>query len=63
VPAATGAKFNLHVTIGLAPQAYLKQMLDEEFAAFTFSPAGVSIYQLGNLGTAQEKRRGWELRR
>jgi hypothetical protein len=63
VPAASGKKFNPHVTIGLAPQEYLKKMLDERFETFTFSPAGVSVYKLGNLGTAQEKLKGWELER
>jgi hypothetical protein len=62
VPDASGGKFNPHVTIGLASQEYLKQMLDEPFEAFTFSPAGVSVYQLGNLGTARKKLRSWELK-
>jgi 2'-5' RNA ligase len=63
VPNASGKKFNPHVTIGLASQDYLKQMLDEKFEAFNFSPAGVSVYQLGNLGTAQKKLKSWELKR
>ena len=62
VPDATGKKFNPHVTIGLAPQDYLKKMLNEKFEAFTFSPVGVSVYQLGNLGTAQKKLKTWELK-
>ncbi len=52
VPNETGKKFNPHATIGLAIEAYLKKMLDEPFDVFTFSPAGVSVYQLGNNGTA-----------
>ena len=63
VPDASGKKFNPHVTIGLAPQEYLKKMLDEKFETFTFSPAGFSVYQLGNLGTAQKKLKSWELKR
>ena len=63
VPDASGKKFNPHVTIGLAPQEYLKKMLDEKFETFTFWPAGVSVYQLGNLGTAQKKLKSWELKR
>jgi 2'-5' RNA ligase superfamily len=59
VPEATGTRFNPHVTIGLASQEYLKKMLDEKFQAFTFSPGGVSVYQLGNLGTAQKKLKSW----
>lgn len=61
VPDAAGKKFNPHVTIGVASQAYLKAMLAEPFEAFTFSPSGVSIYQLGNFGTARRKLKAWEL--
>ena len=59
VPNGTGKKFNPHVTVGIATQQYLKQMLDEKFVPFTFSPVGVSVYHLGNFGTAQTKLRSW----
>jgi len=62
VPNGTGRKFNPHVSIGIASQDYLKKMLDEKFEAFTFSPAGVSVYHLGNLGTARKKLKSWELK-
>jgi hypothetical protein len=55
VPKATGESFNPHVTIGLATEDYLKAMLAEPFTAFTFSPAGASVYQLGAFGTAARK--------
>jgi hypothetical protein len=61
VPDASGDKFNPHVTVGIATQDYLKKMLDEKFDEFTFSPAGVSVYQLGNFGTAQKKLKSWKL--
>jgi hypothetical protein len=62
VPNQTGKKFNPHVSIGIAAQDYLNKMLDEKFAAFTFSPAGVSVYHLGNMGTARKKLKSWELK-
>ena len=62
VPKASGKNFNPHVTIGIASQDYLKQMLAEPFAGFTFSPAGASVYHLGNFGTAQKKLKAWELK-
>jgi hypothetical protein len=62
VPNASGKKFNPHVTIGLATEDYLKKMLDEKFESFTFSPAGASVYHLGNFGTARKKLKGWELK-
>jgi 2'-5' RNA ligase superfamily len=61
VPNEIGEKFNPHVTIGLASKDYLKKMLDEKFDDFTFSPIGVSVYHLGNFGTAREKLKGWDL--
>lgn len=63
VPNQTDKKFSPHVTIGLASQDYLKKMLDEKFEPFTFSPAGVSVYHLGNFGTARTKLKTWELKR
>lgn len=52
---AAGEHFNPHVTIGVAPQAYLDGMLAEPFKAFTFSPAGASVYQVGTFGAARKK--------
>jgi hypothetical protein len=62
VPNASGKKFNPHVTIGISTEEYLKKMLDEKFESFTFSPAGASVYHLGNYGTAQKKLKGLELK-
>lgn len=55
VPHATGAHFNPHVTIGVDTVDHLNTMLTEPFDAFTFSPAGASVYQLGNYGTARKE--------
>jgi 2'-5' RNA ligase len=52
---AAGKKFNPHVTIGVAAEAYLKEMLAEPFKAFTFSPVGASVYQLGSFGAARKE--------
>jgi hypothetical protein len=62
VPKETGKKFNPHVTIGIATQGYLKKLLDEKFDDFTFSAAGVSVYHLGNFGTARKKLKSFELK-
>jgi 2'-5' RNA ligase len=62
VPKETGKNFNPHVTIGIASPDYLKEMFAEPFDAITFSPAEVSVYQLGNLGTARKKLKEWELK-
>jgi len=52
---AAGKRFNPHVTIGVATEKYLNEMLAEPFQSFTFSPAGASVYQLGSFGTARKE--------
>ena len=60
---AAGKKFNPHVTIGVAPRVYLDKMLAEPFDAFTFSPVGASVYQLGSYGAARKKLQALSLSR
>jgi hypothetical protein len=55
VQVAAGAKFNPHVTTGVAPEDTLNAMLAEPFEPFTFSPAGAAVYQLGTFGTARKE--------
>jgi 2'-5' RNA ligase len=55
VTIAAGKKFNPHVTIGVGTETYLNDMLAAPFEAFTFSPAGASVYQLGSFGTARKE--------
>ena len=62
VPNATGKHFNPHVTVGIATQDYLKELLAEPFSEFTFSPAAASVYHLGNFGTARKQLKRWELK-
>jgi len=52
VPEHSGKNLELHVTTGIASPEYLEKMVAEPFKAFTFSPIGVSVYHLGNYGTA-----------
>ena len=56
------ASLNPHVTIGVGTEAYLKGILAEPFEAFTFSPAGASVYQLGTFGTARKELKALELK-
>lgn len=55
VQMASGEKFNPHVTIGTAEEDFIKGLLAEPFENFEFKVNSVSIYQLGELGTAQKK--------
>jgi hypothetical protein len=54
VKIAAGPKFNPHVTTGVGTETYLNKLLAEPFDAFTFSPVGASVYQLGSFGTARK---------
>ncbi len=54
VPEHSGKNFMPHVTIGVGTKEYLDAMLAAPFEAFTFSPAGASVYQLGDFGTARK---------
>jgi hypothetical protein len=61
VTIAAGKKFNPHVTIGVGTEAYLNEMLAKPFEAFTFSPTGASVYQLGSFGTARKELKALQL--
>jgi 2'-5' RNA ligase len=63
VPNQVGRKFNPHVTIGLAHEDYLKKMLKDKFQDFSFSVIGLSVYHLGNFGTARKKLKSWDFKR
>ena len=60
VHSEVGANFMPHVTIGVATEESLNKMLDEPFEPFTFSPAGVSIYHVGDCGAPAVELAGWD---
>jgi hypothetical protein len=62
VPKMSGENFNPHVSTGVAPTAYLDQMLAEPFENFTFSPAGAAVYQLGPVGSAAKLLKQFDLK-
>ena len=55
VPKHSGKGYIPHVTVGLGNRAFVEQMVAERFDAFRFKATSVSIYQLGDFGTAQKK--------
>ncbi|MFZ0031040.1 MAG: hypothetical protein WAK84_04115 [Candidatus Cybelea sp.] len=59
VPKSTGRNYIAHVTCGVASVAFVKTLEAEPFTPFTFSPVAVSVYQLGNFGTARKKLKEW----
>jgi phosphoglycolate phosphatase-like HAD superfamily hydrolase len=62
VQKGAGENFNPHVTTGVAPRTYLDKMVARPFKSFTFSPAGVAVYQLGPYGTAAKKLKEWDIK-
>lgn len=55
VPKSSGANFLPHVTVGVANVDFVEKLVAEPFDAITFLPAGASVYQLGNYGTARKE--------
>lgn len=51
----SGVKYNPHVTIGLAYEDFLKELIAKPYSKFTFKCETVSIYHLGDFGTARTK--------
>lgn len=56
-----GAKFDPHVSTGVAAIDYLDRMLAEPFVPFVFAPASAAVYQLGPFGTAARLLKRWDL--
>jgi hypothetical protein len=61
VPEHSGANYLAHVTVGLAKEDFLATVEAEPFEPLTFAPAGLSIYQLGNNGTAAKHLKSWTI--
>jgi hypothetical protein len=61
VPKSSGKNYLAHVTCGVASVPFVKQLEAEPFTPFKFSPVAVSVYQLGNFGTARKKLNEWTL--
>ena len=55
IPDHSDIKYNPHVTIGLAEQNFLKELFAKPYHQFTFQCSAVSIYHLGDFGTARTK--------
>ena len=52
---STGKKFSPHVSTGVGHVDFLEKEVSKPFPEFTFSPASVSVYKLGNYGTARRQ--------
>jgi hypothetical protein len=61
VPAASGANFKPHVTLGLGLPDLLAIVTAGQFSPIAFEPVSVTVYQLGNYGTARNALQSWPL--
>lgn len=61
VPKSSGKNYIAHVTCGVASVAFVKTLEAEPITPFTFSPVAVSVYQLGNFGTARKELKEWKV--
>ncbi|MFA7766386.1 hypothetical protein [Streptomyces sp. NRRL S-448] len=59
VPDHSGENYLPHVTVGLATLTDLEALEAEPPAPLTFCASGISIYQLGNNGTAARPLKSW----
>jgi hypothetical protein len=59
VPDSSGENYTPHVTIGLDTLEDLAAIEAEDFDELVFTPQSVSIYQLGNNGTAARLLKTW----
>lgn len=59
VPEHSGENFLAHITVGMATLGDLTKIEDEPFDPLPFSPASISVYQLGNNGTAAKHLTTW----
>ncbi len=55
VPDHVGTNYNPHVTVGLGPEDEVEAMVAAPFATFGFGVESAAVYQLGDLGTAQQR--------
>lgn len=59
VPEHSGANFLAHITVGMARLSDLTTIEAEPFDPLSFSPSAISIYHLGNNGTAAKHLKTW----
>jgi hypothetical protein len=55
VGSSSGINYHPHVTCGIGNRDFVDALKAEPFEPIDFEPIGVSIYQIGEYGTAQTK--------
>lgn len=57
---SAGKNYHPHITLGLAPIEILNNFRNQKPLVSSFSPARISIFQLGNNGTARRQLTTWK---
>lgn len=55
IAARTGPNYNAHLTVGIGTNGFIETLKAEPFESFPVRAVSVSLYQLGDYGTAQKK--------
>jgi hypothetical protein len=59
VPKQSGTKFKPHLTVGVAPKEVVQKLMQQPIEPESFRSTRVSVYQLGNFGTARKRLRSF----
>lgn len=59
VPDHSGDNFVAHMTVGLAPLAFLEAIEAGPFDGFKIHASAMAVFKLGNNGTARRQLRAW----
>jgi hypothetical protein len=57
---SVGKNYKPNLTVGVSPEDVMKHKLGGHFDSFSFSPIAVSVFQIGNFGTAHERLKTWK---
>jgi hypothetical protein len=60
VPKVSGANYAPHVTVGVGPESFGRELNAGGLTPFMFGARGVAVYRLGDFGTAQKRLWGWD---
>ncbi|MCA3561714.1 MAG: hypothetical protein IOC82_11875 [Aestuariivirga sp.] len=55
IGARTGQNYNAHLTVGIGTHDFVETLKAEPFESFPVRAVSVSLYQLGDYGTARKK--------
>lgn len=61
VPASSGKNYQPHITVGVAHEEFVKDLVAEPYTPVTGAVTDAAIFHLGNFGTAAKRLWSWNL--